>query len=198
VLLQEAATLFAERGIDAVSVDCVAESAGRTSGAVYDHFGSKHGLLLAVLDEWSHGLVQLVTSEFRMASGLEDRLKTVASRVILQPSVQTRRLLMLERELALRAVRDPRVAVALRSRAREAQRLLTTGFAAWIEQGLLPEHGPPPQVLALTFRSLVLEMELQQRLDPQAFDLESACAVLSGALQLRAPLPTTTSKDRSD
>ena len=51
-LLAAAADLFADQGIDAVSVDAVAEAAGRTSGAVYAHFGSKQGLLLALLDSW--------------------------------------------------------------------------------------------------------------------------------------------------
>ena len=37
-LLDAAAQLFATRGIDAVSVDAVADAADRTSGAVYDHF----------------------------------------------------------------------------------------------------------------------------------------------------------------
>jgi len=49
-LLAAAAELFADHGVDAVSVDAVAEAAGRTSGAVYAHFGSKQGLLLALLD----------------------------------------------------------------------------------------------------------------------------------------------------
>ncbi|MGH9206548.1 MAG: helix-turn-helix domain-containing protein, partial [Acidimicrobiales bacterium] len=40
-LLAAAADLFAGQGIEAVSVDAVAEAAGRTSGAVYAHFGSK-------------------------------------------------------------------------------------------------------------------------------------------------------------
>ena len=34
-LLDAAAILFAERGIDAVSIDAIAEAADRTSGAVY-------------------------------------------------------------------------------------------------------------------------------------------------------------------
>ena len=48
-LLDAAALLFAERGIEAVSIDTVAEAADRTSGAVYAHFGGKDGVLLASL-----------------------------------------------------------------------------------------------------------------------------------------------------
>ena len=49
-LLDAAALLFAERGIEAVSIDTVAEAADRTSGAVYAHFGGKDGLLNALLE----------------------------------------------------------------------------------------------------------------------------------------------------
>ena len=40
-LLDAAAELFATRGIEASSVDAIAERAERTSGAIYDHFGGK-------------------------------------------------------------------------------------------------------------------------------------------------------------
>ena len=62
-LLDAAAELFAAQGIDAVSVDAVAEAAGRTSGAVYAHFGSKHGLLLALLDAWKDSLLTVLLAE---------------------------------------------------------------------------------------------------------------------------------------
>ena len=47
-LLRAAADLFARKGVDAVSVDAIADEAGRTSGALYDHFGGKDGLLFAL------------------------------------------------------------------------------------------------------------------------------------------------------
>ena len=104
-LLDAAATLFAEHGIDAVSVDAVADEAGRTSGSVYAHFGSKQGLLLALLDEWAHSLVTVIAAEFELATTVEDRLRAVAVNVVTNPSDQTRRLLLLERELWLRGAR---------------------------------------------------------------------------------------------
>jgi AcrR family transcriptional regulator len=50
-LLQAARETFAERGYNGASLDLVSERAGCTKGALYDHFGSKEGLLLALLDE---------------------------------------------------------------------------------------------------------------------------------------------------
>ncbi len=50
-LLDAAARVYARRGFDGATLDEVAEEAGFTKGAVYDHFGSKERLLLALLDE---------------------------------------------------------------------------------------------------------------------------------------------------
>lgn len=46
-----ARALFAERGFADVSVEQVAAEAGVTRGAIYHHFGSKHGVFEAVLDD---------------------------------------------------------------------------------------------------------------------------------------------------
>ena len=49
-LLEVAEEVFAERGIAAASMDEIAERAGVTKPVLYDHFGSKDGLLAAVID----------------------------------------------------------------------------------------------------------------------------------------------------
>ena len=50
-LLEAASRVYAQRGFDSATLDEVAEQAGFTKGAVYDHFGSKENLLFALLDE---------------------------------------------------------------------------------------------------------------------------------------------------
>jgi AcrR family transcriptional regulator len=50
-LLEAASTLFAERGPRNVSVRQIAETAGVNHGLVHYYFGSKDGLLTAVLDQ---------------------------------------------------------------------------------------------------------------------------------------------------
>jgi AcrR family transcriptional regulator len=50
-LLEAAARVYARRGFDGATLDEIADEAGFTKGAVYDHFGSKEKLLLALLDE---------------------------------------------------------------------------------------------------------------------------------------------------
>ncbi|HEY3465678.1 MAG TPA: helix-turn-helix domain-containing protein [Amycolatopsis sp.] len=49
--LTAAETLFAERGVDAVTMDDVANAAGVGKGTLYRRFGDKAGLAMALLDE---------------------------------------------------------------------------------------------------------------------------------------------------
>jgi AcrR family transcriptional regulator len=186
-LVAAAADLFARHGYDAVSVDAVAQAAGRTSGALYAHFGSKEGLLLAVLDDWSDTLVSAVTAALQEAATLTERLRAVASAVIVHPGQRTRRLLLLEHELALRAARHPALAAAVRRRAARLNQRLASGLERWSSEGVLPPGAPPAGVLATTISALVLGMEMQQRLQPDAFDVDRAAAVLEAAMT--APTP---------
>jgi AcrR family transcriptional regulator len=180
-LLSAAAQLFAEHGIDAVSVDAVAEAAGRTSGAVYDHFGSKQAMLLALLDEWKQSLVTVIAEEFELSSDIGDRLRAVAANVIAHPSEETRRLLLLERELWLRAARDAEVATALRDRARDAHEHMARGFATWMADGLIAPASPA-DTLATVFQALVIGMEIQHRIDPGAVDTDGVAAALGSVV----------------
>lgn len=50
-LMQAATKLFAQRGLERVSIDDVAEAAGYTKGAFYANFRSKEDLFLAMLEE---------------------------------------------------------------------------------------------------------------------------------------------------
>jgi AcrR family transcriptional regulator len=188
-LLSAAAQLFADHGIDAVSVDLVAEAAGRTSGAVYDHFGSKQGMLLALLDDWEQSLVTVIAAEFELATDVADRLRAVAANLIAHPSEETRRLLLLERELWLRAARDPAVAASLRVRAAEAHARMARGFAAWIADGIIRPVADP-DTLATVFRALVVGLEMQHRVDPEAMDIDTVTAALARVLDVPVASPS--------
>lgn len=50
-VLEAAETLFAERGVDAVTMDDVAGAAGVGKGTLYRRFGDKGGLAMALLDQ---------------------------------------------------------------------------------------------------------------------------------------------------
>ena len=61
-VLDAAERLFAERGIDGVSMDAVAAAAGVGKGTLFRRFGDKAGLAVALLDERERELQEAVLS----------------------------------------------------------------------------------------------------------------------------------------
>src|SRR4051794_813106 len=61
-VLDAAATLFAERGVDAVTMDDVVAAAGVGKGTLYRRFGDKSGLAAALLDERERELQAAILS----------------------------------------------------------------------------------------------------------------------------------------
>ncbi|MFB9908335.1 TetR/AcrR family transcriptional regulator [Allokutzneria oryzae] len=57
-ILEAAAELFRASGVDAVSMDAVAERAGVGKGTLFRRFGDKAGLAYALLDELERGIQQ--------------------------------------------------------------------------------------------------------------------------------------------
>src|SRR4051794_41939512 len=97
-LLAAAAELFAERGIEGSSVDAIAERAERTSGAIYDHFGGKEGLLFALLEGWVDDVAAVISAELLTADTLDQRL-TALWRNVTHPPAGDDRWIHLEHEL---------------------------------------------------------------------------------------------------
>jgi len=198
-ILQAATDLFAERGIDGVSVDSVAAAAGRTSGAVYDHFGSKHGLLLALLDDWSGALVAVISAQFEISEDLSDRLGAVWDNVCAFPSVDVRRLFLLEHELWLRAARDPRLASALQQRNRGSNERVAAGLARWQMQGRVAFDSDPDKA-AVLLKAFVVGLHMQLQADPDAVDRDSALrffAMLVGGPHAQPIYRTSTTGQQS-
>jgi TetR/AcrR family transcriptional regulator len=62
IILARALDLWSERGYDAVGVQEIVEAAGVTKPTLYHYFGSKRGLLDALIDERSAGLRDALVS----------------------------------------------------------------------------------------------------------------------------------------
>jgi AcrR family transcriptional regulator len=206
--LAAAADLFAEHGIDGVSVDAVAEAASRTSGAVYAHFGSKQGLLLALLDSWQQSFLAVLFAEVAVTDAPIDQLGAVWGNIGKGTDERGRRWMLLEHELWLRAARDPDVAAILQARNRESQHRSERELAWWAaEVGSQPVAAPDQ--LAVLVKALLNGLAMQQRVDPGSVSDDTAVAGLAALLGLgieatgdaidsKAPLTTTTTTTRQE
>lgn len=185
-LLTAAAELFAEQGIDAVSVDAVAEAAGRTSGAVYAHFGSKQGLLLALLDSWKDSVLAVLLAEVAVSESPREQLAAVWANVADGPEDKTGRWHLLEHELWLRAARDPEVAAVLRSRRADARRFSARHLREWT--AAVGTH-PPTDAgeMAVLIRALLTGLAMQRTLEPNSVSDDLAVRGLSALVGLETP-----------
>ena len=181
-LLAAAAELFAERGIEGSSVDAIAERAERTSGALYDHFGGKPGLLFALLEGWTDAAAEVIGAEVAAAATLDDRLEAIWRNVVSPPEGDGGRWILLEHELWSFAARDDAARAHLARRYRAAWAGVDESLQDWArEQGVEP---PPPTTGAAIIGAL-LGLEMMRRIDPDAIDTETAVAVLRGAVGAR-------------
>jgi AcrR family transcriptional regulator len=164
-LVAAAAELFAEQGVDAVSVDAVAEAAGRTSGAVYAHFGSKQGLLLALLDSWKDSVLTVLLAEVAVTESPLGQLAAVWGNVAGTADRGPGSWSLLEQELWLRAARDDEVAEVLRIRNAEARRYTARQLDEW--SSAVDAHPvADPGELAVLIKALLTGLAMQRRLDP--------------------------------
>jgi AcrR family transcriptional regulator len=177
-LLDAGARLFAERGVAESSVDAIAEAAGRTSGALYDHFGSKEGLLFALLEGWVDDVAAVITAELVNTTSLPERMAALW-RNVSDPAVGNGRWIALEHELWSYAARNESARQRLVERYRaafEGLDILSTDDANG-SPAATTEHEIGPAVLGL-----VLGLEMMRRVDPDAVSEELAVAALCGVV----------------
>jgi AcrR family transcriptional regulator len=176
-LLAAAAELFAERGIEGSSVDAIAERAERTSGAIYDHFGGKPGLLFALLEGWTDSAATVIGAEVAAATTLEERLAAIWRTIVAPPT--GRRWILLEHELWSYAARDPEALAHLARRYRAAWTAIDDAVAEWAAE----EGRPAPTTSAGTaLIGVLLGLEMMRRVDPDAVDDRTALHALLGAV----------------
>jgi AcrR family transcriptional regulator len=173
-LLDAAAGLFAVRGVEGASIDAIAELADRTSGAVYDHFGGKEGLLFALLDGWVDDVAAVITAELATATTLEERLATLWRNVAEPPSGDGR-WIALEHELWSWAARHPEARDHLARRYRIAFEGVEAAASEWLGE-------PAARGTGATVIGLLLGLEMMRRIDGSAVDEGVAVAALQAAV----------------
>lgn len=172
-LLDAAAELFAERGIEASSIDAIANRAGRTSGAVYAHFGGKDGLLFALLETWVDDASAVINAELLAATTLDERLAALWRNVSDPPSGGGR-WIALEHELWSYAVRHEDARRHLARRYRGAWAGVDAAARTWTDDESLTV-GP-------ALIGLLMGLEMMRRIDPRAVPDELAVAALRGVV----------------
>ena len=160
-LLSAAAELFAERGFAAASVEQIAARAGYTIGALYDHFGGKEGLFLALADEErAVALTEVEGEATSPGSGPED-----FGPYFDNLTQRDRDWWLLSYEFWAYAVRNPEVAEKLAvhwaDSRRAVARMIAARFAA--EDETLPV---PAEDIAVVIGALLEGLVLQQLVDP--------------------------------
>ena len=175
-LLDAAAELFAERGIEASSVDAIAERAARTSGAIYDHFDGKPGLLFALLEGWVDDVAVAIGAELAMASSLDERLASLW-RNVSNPPTGDGRWIALEHELWSYAARNDDARDHLARRYRAAWAGVDDAVAGWDHQDLECSMRVGPALIGL-----LLGLEMMRRVDPGAVTDDMAIAALRGVV----------------
>lgn len=111
LLLDAAAEVFAEVGLDAASVEAICERAGFTRGAFYSNFESKEELMLALTSQIAEQKMELVTRRARdlQESGAQLPPAELVERM-LDVAIDRRAGILLTSEIRTHALRDPRLA----------------------------------------------------------------------------------------
>lgn len=186
-LLDAAAELFAERGVEAASIDAIAHRADRTSGAVYSHFGGKDGLLFALLDGWVVDVSAVIGAELTTATTLDERL-AVLWRNVSSPVTGGGRWIALEHELWSYAARNPEARQHLARRYRGAWRAIAEAAHDWTgvpaDERQVVDVGP-------AVIGLLLGLEMMRRIDPEAVTDGLAIDALRGVVAGTAPRART-------
>lgn len=130
-LLDAGVTVFSREGYHGASLDEVADAAGYSKGAIYDHFGSKDDFFVAVLEhrgqQWMDRFAPVVG---QATLGWEELLGQVATVLEdLRPGPEAARL---DAEAFLYAQRDDEA----RERVAAVQRRRLDRIASFVRQGL--------------------------------------------------------------
>jgi AcrR family transcriptional regulator len=172
-LLEAAAARFAERGIEGTSIDAIADAADRTSGAVYDHFGSKDGVLTALLESWTNEAAAVIAAELVVAETLEEQLAALWRNFVRPTADDGGRWIQLEHELWLYAMRNEHMRDQLAQRYRDVWERVVEAVTAWIDAS---RAAPPVSAVeaAPLLVGLLIGLEMQYRVDPESVTDEMA------------------------
>lgn len=195
-VLRAASELFASRGFAGTSISAIREVSGAMPSSIYWEFGSKEGLLAAVLEDAAERWLQQARDSLQRAKDrpvaspgerLGDALDHLADAMAERPDFHRLLLLLaLERrdagEATLRAVRNVRQ-LALQGLAR-----------LYHDTGIVEEATPEEAMDDLTRASLAFfdGALVAAQIDPSTADLRRMFALLRAGVVAAMPRPTRT------
>lgn len=187
LLLSSAAELFAQKGFHATSAEAVATAADRTTGALYNHFGGKEGLLVGLLEQWIEQTIVDIGTAIAGEDDLDGRFGALWDGVIRRDSESGDAWLLLEFELWLHAVRDPELGIVGAQRFQVMREGLAGGLEDWSQEFGFDLPAPSDELAAQVI-ALLVGAAFQYRLDPAAFPQPVVVAGLRRMLGLPAPV----------
>lgn len=180
-LVEAAYELAADGGSAAMSIQAVAERSQISRGSVAWHFGSKEGLLVAVVDDAFRWGIEFIAGRLASATAPSIEVLIEANFALMgQPKARIFSTILLEALAGDSPVRETYAARYVELRAVYADYLAT----------LVPRSAKP-DALAVALLGGTLGINIQYRLDPDAVDRRSAVeameSVYASALAVKSP-----------
>lgn len=181
-VLAAAEEVFAERGIEAASVDDVAAAAGLTKGAVYSSFRSKNDLVLVLMEEYITDRQREITELFDTIADNREALRDTGAQLMaaIHSGARWQRLLI---SYAVHGTRDPAVRAALRDKRRQLRSSLATMIERFADERDLTLPFSPEEAAVIVL-SLSNGFAVEGYLDPDAVPEDlfgRVLAVLAGS-----------------
>jgi AcrR family transcriptional regulator len=165
LLLEAAASTFADKGFAGASVDEIAEAAGFSIGALYSNFANKEQLFMEVLSTRATSRVAQAT---RIIEGGDDGLQdpmAALGRLLVDVADKDIDFAPLRAEFWLYAVRNPAVLDTFAARMREPAEALELLVGKKMDH-----HGNPAEIpaanVAVVVHALFQGLVQQRRIDP--------------------------------
>lgn len=178
-LLQAAWELIAESGARKTTVQAIAERARISRGSIGWHFGSKEGLVVAVVDEAFGWLVDQVSAALDQPGPADwERIFDI------QASLMADERFPIFATIGIEALLEEGDVTKAFAMGQERVRLL---YANYLSQNDLLPVGIDPMVVAGAIRALTLGLNIQHRFDDSVMSFREALAALRAVLVTAPP-----------
>ena len=174
-LLDAAAQVIAERGLEAASIDEIASAAGYTKGAVYSNFASKTELVIALLER------RIASQTAALSARFEGKdIATVTGEVapLEELPESERQFVVLAIEFWLHAIRDERARGLVAAQYERARTVVEAHLVAAGYGAAVPAPSLSARDMAIVIEALGTGLGMQAALDPANVRVDLMARVL--------------------